>query len=182
MIWVRHLHYPQTSPTSLEGMLLMSRMTLPTPLIPCLWVSHSCHMTMAISTVQLTWEELDQKPLSSPWLPLEPIPSLGGCPPKWITLITGSEYRWAGKESTLISGNSLKLFTGGCLVGDLRDTHTLQLAWWQATAFRLPPAQEEASGWWEAPYSLSTLHHGDFLLWGDSPTWGTSTSLGRRKP
>ena len=57
----------------------------------------------------------------------------------------------------------LKALYRDSLAGDLSNTHALQLAWQQATASRLPLAQEEASGWWEAPCSLSTLHHWDFL-------------------
>ena len=56
-----------------------------------------------------------------------------------------------------------------CLLGNLYDVHTLQSAQWKATAFKLPLAQEEASRWWEAPCSLSTLHHWDFLPQVDSP-------------
>ena len=40
----------------------------------------------------------------------------------------------------------------------------------QTTAFRLPLAQAEASRWWEAPHSLRTLHHQDFLPQVDSPS------------
>ena len=40
---------------------------------------------------------------------------------------------------------------------------------WQATAFRLPQAQVEASGWWEALHSQNTLCHQGFLPQVDSP-------------
>ena len=44
-----------------------------------------------------------------------------------------------------------------------------KLAQWQAVAFRLPLAQQQASGWWEASHSLSRLHHLDFLPQVDPP-------------
>ena len=34
---------------------------------------------------------------------------------------------------------------------------------WQAVAFRLPVAQQEASRWWDAPPWLSGLHPQDFM-------------------
>ena len=47
--------------------------------------------------------------------------------------------------------------------GNLSNAQTLPLAQWQAVAFWLPTAQEEASGWWEALCSLHGLCHRDFL-------------------
>ena len=44
------------------------------------------------------------------------------------------------------------------------------------------PSQAEASGWWEASCSLSTLHHWEFLPKLIPLAQGTSMSLGKRKP
>ena len=63
----------------------------------------------------------------------------------------------------------LRALYWGCLVGDLSNFHTLQFAQWQAKAFRVPLAQAEAYGWWEAPHNLGTLHHQDSLPQVDSP-------------
>ena len=63
----------------------------------------------------------------------------------------------------------LRALYWGCLVGNLSEIHALQFAQWQAAAFRITLAQAEASGWWEAPHSLSTLHHQDFLPQVDLP-------------
>ena len=71
----------------------------------------------------------------------------------------------------------LKTIYRDCLVGDLSNTHTLQLALQEAIALRLPLAQEESSGWWEAPCSLSTLHHWDFL-----PQKATMSPLNAQEP
>ena len=135
MIWGRYLHYPWTWLTSKEGMLPMSRMTLPTPLLPWPPVPHSFHMTMATSSVPPTQEELDQKPWPSPQLPFELNPGLGWCWTKWINLMTGSGYRWAGKEGTLIGGKNIKLFTGA--------------AWWMTSAtfkhYNLPDGRLQPS-------------------------------------
>ena len=56
------------------------------------------------------------------------------------------------------------------LVGKLSDTQALQLTQWQAMAFHLPTAQEEVSGWWEAPHNICGLGHWDFLPHIDFPS------------
>ena len=54
-------------------------------------------------------------------------------------------------------------------VGDLSNAQAPQLAQWQAAAFQLPVAQEEASGWWKAPHNLHRLCHWDFISCIDPP-------------
>ena len=60
--------------------------------------------------------------------------------------------------------------TGECKAQH-RDTHHVGGVWWtycqhyalwQATAFRLPLAQQEASSWWDAPPALQGLHLQNF--------------------
>ena len=159
----------------------MSRMMLSTPSLPWQWIPHSCLVTMATSAVPPTWNVLDQKPLPSPWVPFEPSPSLGGCQIQWIILMTGSRYRWTRKEGTLIGRKSLKLFTGT----DWKVTSELPMPYNMPSdklqPFRLPFAQEEASGWQEAPHSLSALHHWNFYPKLIPSAWGTSMLLDRRK-
>ena len=48
-------------------------------------------------------------------------------------------------------------------VGPLSDAQVQELAQKQAMAFRLPTAQREKSGWWNAPPSLAGLGCQDFL-------------------
>ena len=43
------------------------------------------------------------------------------------------------------------------------EPEALHYAQWQAVAFRLPAAQQEALGWWEAPPWICRLHPEDFL-------------------
>ena len=43
------------------------------------------------------------------------------------------------------------------------DFETQHYVQWQVAAFRLPAAQQEASGWWDAPSWLSRLYPKDFL-------------------
>ena len=49
------------------------------------------------------------------------------------------------------------------LGGGLNNAQALHFAQWQVTAFQLPLAQEEVSGWWGTPPSLSKLGPWDFL-------------------
>ena len=50
----------------------------------------------------------------------------------------------------------------------LSNSKALQCAWWQAAAFRLPLAQHEASGWWDASPTFSGLCLIDFLFHTDA--------------
>ena len=43
------------------------------------------------------------------------------------------------------------------------DAEALHYAQWQVVAFRLPLAQHEALGWWDAPSWLSGLYSQDFM-------------------
>ena len=54
-------------------------------------------------------------------------------------------------------------------VGKLSNALALQLTQQQSMAFQLPAAQEEASGWWEAPCSICGLGHQYFLPHTDFP-------------
>ena len=64
----------------------------------------------------------------------------------------------------------LKALYRSWLANNLSDTHALQFNGWQAAAFRLPLAKEEASAWWEASHGLGWLClQKDFLPWVDSP-------------
>ena len=46
---------------------------------------------------------------------------------------------------------------------DLNEPKALDFSHWQAAAFRLPLAQQEASSWWDAPPYFCGLHPYDFL-------------------
>ena len=78
----------------------------------------------------------------------------------WVQIWEGRHPHWL-KE--------LRALYRSCLVGELQNIHALQFAQQQAATFRLPLAHVEASGWWEAPCSLSALHHWDFLPQVHSP-------------
>ena len=77
----------------------------------------------------------------------------------------------------------LRALYWGYLVGDLSNIHALEFYQQQATAFRLPLAQAEASRCWEevlaawVHYATRTSYPKLIPL-----VWGTSMSLGRRKP
>ena len=72
----------------------------------------------------------------------------------WVQMSRKPQHpHWWNKLIALYRGSA----------GDLGNALALQLAQQQAMALRLSLAQKEASGWWEAPCSLSGLHHWDFL-------------------
>ena len=56
-----------------------------------------------------------------------------------------------------------------CVTSTLSKPEALYPSQWQAVAFRLPLAQDMASGWWEAPPCLTELHPLYFLSHDDSP-------------
>ena len=57
-----------------------------------------------------------------------------------------------------------KLNVGECILQKEYDEYSTQhYASWQVSAFRLPLAQQEASGWWDVPPSLHRLCPQDFL-------------------
>ena len=57
-----------------------------------------------------------------------------------------------------------KLNIGTHAVHEGYDNYSAQhYALWQVAAFRLPLAQQEASGWWDAPPTQQGLHSQDFL-------------------
>ena len=118
------------------------------------------------------------KPTAAIWAKLWPrrMPDLVDCTDDWIQVQMSREvwhpYWW--KE--------LKALYRDCLANDLSDAHVLQFVWGQTMAFRLPVAQEEKSGWWEAPCSLSRLCHQDLLPQVVPLIWGTSRLLAGRSP
>ena len=84
---------------------------------------------------------------------------------------------WEGRHPHW--GRELRVLYWSSLVGDLDDAQALHFAWLQATAFRLPLAQLEASGWWEVPHGLRALGCWNFLPQVDSP--GTRNFYGTRQ-
>ena len=51
---------------------------------------------------------------------------------------------------------------------DLIEPEALYFLWWQAVAFRLPLAQQEALGWWDPPPCFHGLHLQDILPYPDA--------------
>ena len=81
----------------------------------------------------------------------------------WTIPMTESSHTWPKGMSYQIGSQGSDPSTIGD-AGPLSNAQVQELTWKQATAFRLPTAQREKSGWWIAPPSLASLGCQDFLL------------------
>ena len=158
----------------------------PAPLLPWPWIPHICPITMATSASPTQIGKTKWKPARvKHWLyactPFEPtpwprkMPNPVDCADNWIWV----QMSWEAWHPCW--WRELKALYRGCLVNDLSDTHALQFAQWQATAFSYPLPRKRHQDGGRLHMSLVDCINGTFYPELIPLAKGSSGLLGKNK-